>query len=295
VTAIDVVTADGVARRVDADHHADLFWALRGGGGATAIVTALEFRLFPLTTVQAGVLFFPVERAGEVLHAWREWLPSAPDAVTSVGRVLHFPPLPDLPPQLSGQSFAVVELTSQLDEAATRALIAPLRALGPSLDTVTTTAVADLGRLHMDPDGPVPAHGDGLMLRRLPAAAIDEMVRLSAPGTPLLSLEIRHLGGALTPGRAAQPGAADGLDGGYLMFAVGITPTPEAAAAVRVAVDAAKHGLTPWAAEAMYQNFAETPIRARRVFGSALPRLRRIKERWDPSDVIRANHPLRGE
>jgi hypothetical protein len=228
-----------------------------------------------------------------VLHAWREWLPCVPEAVTSVGRVLHFPPLPDLPPQLSGQSFAVVELTSQLDEAATRALIAPLRALGPSLDTVTTTAVADLGRLHMDPDGPVPAHGDGLLLRRLPPAAIDEVVRLSAPGTPLLSLEIRQLGGAVAPGRDPHAGAADGLDAPFLMFAVGITPTPEAAAAVRAAVAAAKHGMAPWSADTMYQNFAEAPIRARRVFGSALPRLRAVKERWDPTDVFRANHPLR--
>jgi FAD/FMN-containing dehydrogenase len=210
VTALEVVTADGIARRVDAEQHPDLFWALRGGGGATAIVTALEFRLHPVTTVQAWVLFFPVDRAGEVLQAWRAWLPSVPDSVTTVGRVLHFPPLPDLPPQLAGQSFAVVELTSQLDEAGTRALIAPLRALGPSLDTVTTTAVADLGRLHMDPDGPVPAHGDGLLLRRLPAEAIDEVVRLAAPGTPLLSLEIRQLGGALTRDATRTPARPTG-------------------------------------------------------------------------------------
>jgi hypothetical protein len=76
------------------------------------------------------------------------------------------------------------------------------------------------------------------------------------------------------------------------MFAVGITPTPEAAGAVSAAVEAAKHALRPWSADTMYQNFAETPTQARRVFGNALPRLRAVKRRWDPADLIRANHPV---
>ena len=120
VTAIELVTADGLHRRVDADHDPDLFWALRGGGGSFAIVTALEFRLFEFTSVQAGVLFFPIERAGEVLHAWREWVQTVPDEVTSVGRMLRFPPLPDLPPFLSGQSFVVVEATMRMSERGRR-------------------------------------------------------------------------------------------------------------------------------------------------------------------------------
>ncbi len=114
VVAIEVVTADGVLRRVDEDHDPELFWALRGGGGSFGVVTALEFRLYPITEVYAGVLFFPLERAAEVLHAWREWVPGVPESVTSVGRVLRFPPLPDLPPFLSGQSYVVVEATCQL-------------------------------------------------------------------------------------------------------------------------------------------------------------------------------------
>ena len=98
VVAIEVVTADGVLRRVDETHEPELFWALRGGGGSFGVVTAIEFRLYPITEVYAGVLFFPLDRAAEVLEAWRQWLPSVPDSVTSVGRILRFPPIPDLPP-----------------------------------------------------------------------------------------------------------------------------------------------------------------------------------------------------
>ena len=72
VLAIEVVTADGRLVRADAATSADLFWALRGGGGTFAAVTAIEFELFPLREVYAGMLLWPWERAREVLHAWRE-------------------------------------------------------------------------------------------------------------------------------------------------------------------------------------------------------------------------------
>ena len=92
ITAIELVTADGELRRVDADNEPELFWALRGGGGNFGVVTALEFRLFPISEVYAGALFFPWERSAEVLHAWRNWIRTVPDEVTSVGRILQFPP-----------------------------------------------------------------------------------------------------------------------------------------------------------------------------------------------------------
>jgi FAD/FMN-containing dehydrogenase len=79
VLAIDVVTADGTAVRADAESHPDLFWALRGGGGSFGVVTAMELALYRTPDIYAGVLFWPFERAAEVLHAWREWLPSVPE------------------------------------------------------------------------------------------------------------------------------------------------------------------------------------------------------------------------
>jgi FAD/FMN-containing dehydrogenase len=71
VEAFELVTADGRLVRADAEHEPDLFWALRGGGGSFAVVTAVELRLFPVTEAYAGLLWYPVEQASEVLHAWR--------------------------------------------------------------------------------------------------------------------------------------------------------------------------------------------------------------------------------
>jgi len=69
VTAVELVTADGQLVRADHEREPELFWALRGGGGNFGVVTALEFALYPADVVYAGALFFPFERAAEVLHA----------------------------------------------------------------------------------------------------------------------------------------------------------------------------------------------------------------------------------
>lgn len=116
VLSFEVVTADGEHRLIDADHDPELFWALRGGGGSFAVVTAIELELYPISTVYAGVLFFPIERAGTVLHTWAQVSRDLPDEVMCVGRLLRFPPLPDLPEVIRGRSFAVVEAVSTLSE-----------------------------------------------------------------------------------------------------------------------------------------------------------------------------------
>src|SRR3954447_987636 len=294
VVAVELVTADGTFRRVDDDHDAELFWAIRGGGGAFGIVTAIEFRLFEFTEGQAGILFFPIERAGEVLHAWREWVEDGPREGMSVGRILRSPPLPERPPFLSGQSFVVVEAVLRMAPADADRLLAPLRALGPAIDTVHPTPTSELVQLHMAPPGPVRAAGDGMLLTGLPYEAIEATLAASGPGvdSPLLSVEFRHLGGAIAPG-ASTGGAVTGFDAAFAMFAVGITPTPEAGVAVRAAVDAVQNRLAPWSTGHVYLNFAE-----RHKAGSALfeadtfRRLQQVKATYDPADLIRSNHPV---
>ena len=294
VVAVELVTADGTFRRVDADNDPDLFWAIRGGGGSFGIVTAIELRLFEFTEVQAGILFFPIQCAGEVLHAWREWVQTVPDEVMSVGRMLRFPPIPDLPPFLSGQSFVVVEAVMRMSAADADQLLAPLRALGPAIDTVHPTPTDELGQLHMDPPGPVPGHGDGMLLTGLPYEAVEAVLAAAGPSvdSPLLSLEFRHLGGAMAPG-ASDGGAVTGFDAEFAMFAVGFAPTPEAGVAVRAAVDAVQTRLAPWSTGSVYLNFAERHKAGTALFGAdTYHRLQQVKAAYDPTDLIRSNHPV---
>jgi hypothetical protein len=223
VTAIELVTADGRLRRVDHDHDPELFWALRGGGGSFGIVTALEIQLYPIAEVYAGVLFFPWERSSEVLHAWLDWTATVPDEVTSVGRILQFPPLPELPDAIRGRKFAMVDAVVIGDERHGAELLRPLRALGPEMDTFAPMAPAGIAELHMDPPEPVPYTAGGMMLGELTGEAIDAFVEVAGPGSgsPLLLAEIRHVGGALT---RAQPhhGALATFDASYLTLGVGL-------------------------------------------------------------------------
>jgi FAD/FMN-containing dehydrogenase len=156
ISAIELITADGRFRRIDADTDADLFWALRGGGGNFGILTALEVELYSIPDIYAGVLFFPWERSSEVLHAWLEWTATVPEEVTSVGRILQFPPLEEIPEPLRGAKFAIVEAVYMGDEASGSDLLKPLRDLGPAMDTFAMVAPADIAELHMDPPQPVP-------------------------------------------------------------------------------------------------------------------------------------------
>src|SRR5579885_78918 len=187
VTAVEVVTADGELRRVDRDNDPDLFWALRGGGGSFGVVTSIEMNLLPLESVYAGHLWFPVERAAEVLRAWRDWTDTVPEEVTSVGRILQFPPIPEIPEPMRGNSFALVQAIYCGDDPAEMdRILEPLRALGPTMDTFQPMPMPALSHLHMDPEHPVPGTGDGGMLEDMTDAAIDVFVDCVV-GKPILS------------------------------------------------------------------------------------------------------------
>src|SRR6476661_6729776 len=176
VTAIEVVTASGDIVRTDRENEPDLFWALRGGGGSFGVVTALEFELYPVPELYAGMLTWPWERTADVLHAWREWASDLPNEMSTWARVLQVPPLPEIPEPVRGRQLVVVEAAYLGAEEAGSELLRPLRDLGPELDTFAAVPPAALGHLHMDPEDPVPFAIDGQLLDDLPPAAIDAVV-----------------------------------------------------------------------------------------------------------------------
>jgi FAD binding domain/Berberine and berberine like len=292
VVAVELVTADGQLVRADADSHPDLFWALRGGGGSFGVVTALEIRLFPLTHVYAGAFFFPVERASEVLQAWREWLRDVPRELTSIGRILQFPPIPDIPEPFRGNSYALVEVIYLGNEADGARLVEPLRRLGPVMDTVETIPITRLSELHMDPPEPVPAMGDGFTLDELTEETVETVVEL-AVGSPFVSVEVRHMGGALAEAKP-EHGALASLDVGFLGFAVGIPVSPEVGHAIESQLDRMHERLAPWKSRQMYLNFRERSNGSAEFYRPEVyRRLQEIKARYDAADVIRSNHPIR--
>jgi len=294
IVAAEIVTADGSLLRVDADHEPELFWAIRGGGGSFGVVTALEFRLYPVAEVYAGALFFPMQRTREVMQAWREWTATVDEDVTSTVRVMQFPPIPDIPEPLRGKPFAIVEATYAGDEAGGARIVEPLRALGPVMDTFAVIPAPALQRLHMDPDHPVPGETDGMLLAELTAETVDALVSSAGPdsGSPLLSVEIRQLGGAV--GRPAPGGGAlSSIDAPFAMFAVGMALDPAMQAAVRGHIDVVKRSLTPWASPRNYLNFSERDADPSTFYTpDAYRRLREARRRVDPEGRFLANHQI---
>jgi FAD/FMN-containing dehydrogenase len=294
VTAIELVDAAGEERRIDADNDPELFWAMRGAAGDFGVVTALEFELLPIQEVFAGALFFPVERMGEVFAAWRAFTANAPDEVTSVARIMNFPPIPDIPEPLRGNSFAIVEAVALLPEAEATEVLAPLRDLGgAAMDTFATQPPAGIAGLHMDPPDPAPYAAYGMLLSELPEAAVDAFVGAVGPesGNHLLSVEIRHDGGAMAQG-APTHGAMDTLPGEFLLFGVNMVPDPAAMAPTKAALAAVESAMSPWDA-GRYLNFSdETEDIAVAYPPETVERLRAAKSKYDPENLFHSNHPV---
>jgi FAD/FMN-containing dehydrogenase len=294
VTALELVNASGEQIRIDAGNEPDLFWALRGGGGAFGVITALEFDLLRLPEIFAGALVFPAEQANEVLHGWHEWTGTMPEEMTSSGRLMNFPPIPEVPEPFRGKSFAVLEVIYCGDPAEGEGLVAPLRGLGSAgMDTIQAQPPAGIAELHMDPPDPVPYSSESMLTGELPAAAIDSLLEAVGPGSgsQLISVELRHGGGALS--RAPEDaGALAALPGSFLAFGVGFVPVPAAMAPTRAWLDAFKASLEPYYA-GNYFNFVEESFDITRIFPpDVLERLRQVKQRYDPENLFHSNHPV---
>jgi FAD/FMN-containing dehydrogenase len=293
VVSAEVVTAEGAVRRVDAEANAALFWALRGGGEGIGVVTQLELELYPVREAYAGWLIWPVERAVEVLGAWSEWTAGAPDEVTSIGRLLQIPPLPEMPEPLRGRQVVVLEAAYLGDEASGRELLRPLRELGPEIDTFAVAPALALTELHQDPPQPVPGLGDGWMLDAFNADAAARLVETAGmDGTsPLISLEVRHLDGAL--GRPDPSGGALArLAAPYGLYVVGVVTGPDAAAAIDERITSLRAATEPWRSRHAYPNFAEREVAPAAFYPDGVyKRLLEIRREVDPNGLFRTRRP----
>ena len=283
VAGAEVVTADGTVRWVDADHEPELFWGLRGGKGNLGIVTGLVVRLFGLTSLTGGGLFFDGTRADDVLRAYPRWSAALGEKTTtslSFSRLGHRtrggePPAVHL---------RVAHLGGDVD-----GLLAPMRALGPVLDTVAEMPYSAIGTIHDDPTEPADVFKRGLLLADLHPGVLDAVARAAGPGAaePVASVEIRHLGGAMAR-RPDPDNAVGGRDAAYGVFVV---DTHAHADRVRRLVDA----LQPYSTGAAV-NFLGTVTESDVVATAWTPadyrRLGALKARVDPDEVFRFGYAV---
>jgi hypothetical protein len=295
VSAIELVGADGEPRTVDAVSDPELFWALRGGGGGYAIVTALHVNLFPVAEAYAGALLFPPEFTEEGLRRYRDWTAQVPEEVGSMIRMLNLPPIPDIPEEIRGKKWLAITACCIGSKEEGEKLIAPLREIGePAMDAFDQIPAPALTRIAMDPEPPVPGLGHHATVNELPDEAIDAFIGAAGPETdsPLLLAELRHLGGALAQ-VPENAGALDKLDAEYVMLGIGMLMDPALRDPIVGQLDKLHDALGPWAADGGYYNYAERSCDVEAILPEeTCKRLSHVKRSWDPDNRIVANHSV---
>ncbi|MFF9811439.1 FAD-binding oxidoreductase [Streptomyces coeruleorubidus] len=300
VRSFQVVTPDGRLREADPQHEPELFWALRGGKGNVGIVTSLVTELLPLPRLYGGGIYCPGEHTEALLRAWADWTRTVPDEMCSAFTILRLPPIPQIPEPLRGGFWARVAIAWPGLPAEGAALIAPLREAAPvAVDTVEVMDHAALDRIHMEPQDPLPGRESCLLLRDLTPDAIRTFLDQGGPAAgvdhPLLMVEIRHMGGAMSRPSPVED-AVCSRDALYFIDSVGIMAAPPAAEAIEQATQQLYTAMAPYGMGRTMVNIHGTPgdeqDRARAWTPEVYERLRRDKATYDPSNLLRYGHAV---
>ncbi|XGV96125.1 MAG: FAD-binding oxidoreductase [Leptolyngbya sp. BL-A-14] len=296
--SVAVVTADGQQLRASTTENADLFWALRGGGGNFGVVTEFEFALHPVgPEILAGLLVFPLSQAKQVLTHYRKFVESAPEELNVWAVLRKAPPLPFLPETVHGKEVIVLAVFYAGDISEGEKLIEPLRRFGDAYGEHIGTQPYVQWQQAFDP---LLTHGarnywkshnfielqDGAL-----AAIVDSVGKLPSPQCEIF---IGCIAGA--PNRvSAEATAYYHRDAKFVLNVHGRWD------------DAAQDGMgiawareffqasAPYASAGAYVNFMteEEGDRVTAAYGSNYDRLVQIKQRYDPENIFHLNQNIK--
>jgi FAD/FMN-containing dehydrogenase len=294
-----VVTASGEVVDASAPEHADLLWALRGGGGNFGVVTEMVLQAHELREVTLAQYIFPIDAAADVLRFYRDWSAGIPDDLTAVTLLRTMPPDPAVAPEHVGRPVLSVNVVhAGAAEDAERDL-APLAEFEPAL--VRRSLRVPLGQLHAISNAAFPHARFGVITRSgwvddLSDDAIDEAVAVSAGMPPGESVfELVRMQGAISRVDASFSAAPD-RDAAFYLNVVGLWLDPEDGEAVREWVAEADRRSRPMRrSDAVAAGFAakdELGL-AEATFGSFFERLRDVKRRYDPDNIFARNLNIR--
>jgi FAD/FMN-containing dehydrogenase len=292
--AVEIVTADGRQVTASAESHADLFWAVRGGGGNFGVVTRFVYRLDPVGEILGGALFMPATR--EVLASLEPIASSAPEELTTISFVMHLPPAPFVPAELVGTPSVAIMFVWSDDPVAGQAALAPFREVAtPLIDMAMPMPYPGIYVLLEQAERQALTVHRSRFLSTLDDDAVDSILAaMAAPSSPAAMVQLRVLGGAMA--RVAADATAFAHRGAPVMATI-ITPFEDAATEPehRAWTESLHEALA--ANEAgVYSNFleAEGEERVRAAYpGGIYERLADVKRRYDPSNLFRLNQNIR--
>jgi len=292
----EVVLADGRVVHASADSEPDLFWALRGGGGNFGVVTGFTFRAHPVATVIAGPMFWPLERAAEVMRWYRDFIVTAPEDLNGFLALMKVPPVQPYPPALHGQTVCGIVWCHVGSAAQAERDLTPVRTVVPPMvDGVQPMPFAMLQGAF-----------DGLYTPGLQWYWRADFVKTL--GDAAIALHVKHASTLPTGhstmhlypinGAAGRVGASDTpfayRDATWAAVIVGVSPDPADAPRIRAWCKDYWEDLHPHGAGGAYVNFLMEEDAARVVasYGPNHARLATVKRRYDPGNLFRVNQNI---
>jgi FAD/FMN-containing dehydrogenase len=294
----DVVLADGRFVTASANQHADLFWALRGGGGNFGVVTSFLFQAHPVGSVYAGPIFWDATHAGTVMRAYRDFLPAAPEELGVFVGLKTVPPMDPFPKEAWGKRACAV--IGAYDGPAEEGI----KALAPLVDTMPAPFFNWMSEMPFRamqglfdaffPRG-MQWYWKGDFVRTLSDEAIDIAIAHSvAAPTDLSLVHFYPIDGAVH--RVAKDATAwSARDATYSMVIAGVSPDPADADALKTWGRAYWKAVHPFNLEGAYVNFMmddEADGRVQATYGDNFARLATIKAKYDPANLFRVNQNI---
>lgn len=302
LVSAEVVTAKGELVNASAAENADLFWALRGGGGNFGVVTSFEFQVHPVGPIVAAALpMHPLKDAAAVLRRWRDWVVTAPDEVTSAAVMWTMPVHPALPPPVQGKAVLVTAgaYVGPVDQG--EKVLQPLRQLGEHVFDMSGPIPYRMLQSAFDPffmKGQVSSYWKSLYVNQLSDAAIDILADAAINrSSDYTLLNIPHMGGAVN--RVRPQDTAFATRGAPFMISLDANWTDGGNGEAHIAwARSTWSRLQPHSTGAVYLNFigheerdADALVKA--AFGPNYDRLVEIKTKYDPTNMFRMNQNIK--
>jgi hypothetical protein len=295
IIGADMVLADGEAVTVDKDHHPDLFWAIRGGGGNFGVVTEFRFRAHQIHTDYAGPMLWPLDRAKEIMQWYREFLPAAPDDLTGFFAFLVVPPGPPFPEALHMKPMCGIVwcYAGPADQA--ERVFTPIRALRPALDLVGPIPHPAVQSMFdaLYPTG-LQWYWKADFVNELGDQAIDRHIEYGSDLPTMFST--MHL--YPVDGAASRVGATDTAwsyrDAKWAEVIVGVDPSPANREKVTKWARDYFDAVHPYSAGGAYVNFMmdEGEERVKATYRDNYPRLALVKSKYDKGNLFRVNQNI---
>jgi FAD/FMN-containing dehydrogenase len=293
----ELVLADGTHARTSVQENPDLFWAIRGGGGNFGVVTAFEFQLHPVSTVVAGPTFWPIDQAGEVLRAYREFLPAADRDLNGFFAFTSVPPAPPFPEELHGTPVAAIVWCHLGSEERALAAIKPMTEVGTPLLHGPHALPFPALQGFFDPLYPKGHQwywrADFVRTLSDPAIAAHEEWGPRMPSGQS-TMHMYPIDGAVHDvAEDATPFSY--RDATWAEVIVGVDPDPANAAAIMAWTKDYWDATHPYSAGGAYVNFMmdEGQERVRATYRGNYERLTRIKAAYDADNLFRVNQNIR--